>query len=106
MLALTEADADKTIDVVVDDTVEIKLRENATAGYRWTLETIDRLLCSVVTEERHGPDQLIPGAPGIHVWRIKAEHVGDCQIKITYARTWQRGAPPAQTFNVRLRVRI
>ena len=65
MLALTEADADKTIDVAAGDTVEIQLPENATTGYRWTLETIDKSVCKVIADERHGPDKVIPGAPGV-----------------------------------------
>jgi len=105
MMTLTEADADKTVEVAAGDTVEIQLPENVTTGYRWTLKTIDRSICNVVAEERHGPDKIIPGAPGTHVWQLKAARTGDCQIEITYARAWQSGTAPAQTFKVCLRVR-
>jgi len=104
VLTLTEVDADKTVDVAAGNIVEIQLSENATAGYRWTLETIDKSVCKVVAEERHGPDKVIPGASGTHVWRLKAAHAGDCRIEITYRRAWQRDTPPAQTFKLGLRV--
>ena len=52
MLALSEADADKTVAVAAGDTIEIQLPENATAGYRWTLETIDKSVCEVIADER------------------------------------------------------
>ena len=105
MLALTEADADKTVDVAAGDTVEIQLPENATAGYRWMLETIDKSVCEMIADERHGPDKIVPGAPGTHVWRLKAARAGNCRIAIAYRRPWQSDAPPARTFNLGLRVR-
>ena len=105
MLALSEADADKTVAVAAGDTVEIQLPENATAGYRWTLETSDKSVCEVIADERHGPDNLVPGAPGRHVWRLKAAHAGDCKIEIAYRRAWQGDTPPARTFKLGLRVR-
>ncbi len=105
MLKLNETDADKTIEIAADDTVEIRLPENATAGYRWTLQAIDKFICEVIAEERHGPDKVIPGAPGTHVWRLKATHAGDCGIEIAYRRSWQADVPPARTFKLKLRVR-
>jgi inhibitor of cysteine peptidase len=105
MLALSEADADKTVDVVAGDTVEIQLPENATAGYRWTLETIDKSVCELIADERYGPGKLVPGAPGTHIWRLKAAHAGDCKIKIAYRRAWRSDTPPDRTFKLGLRVR-
>ena len=104
MLALTEADSDKTIDVAAGDTVEIQLPENTTTGYRWTLETIDKSFCEVIADERYGPDKVILGASGTHVWRLKAKHAGNCRIEIAYRRAWQRDTPPARTFKLGLRV--
>ena len=104
MLALTEADADKTIEVAAGDTVEIQLSENATTGYHWALETIDKSVCEVIADERHGPDKVILGASGTHVWRLKATHAGNCRIEIAYRRAWQRDTPPARTFKLGLRV--
>lgn len=104
MLALSEADAGKTIDVTAGDIVEIQLPEHATAGYRWTLETIDKSVCELFADERHGPDKIVPGAPGTHVWRLKAARTGDCKITIAYRRAWQSDTPPDRTFRLRLRV--
>jgi inhibitor of cysteine peptidase len=104
MLTVTESDAGKTVDVAAGDTVEIRLPENATAGYRWALETIDRSVCDLIEEERQGPDKVIPGAPGTHVWRLKAARAGDCRIEIVYRRAWQSNRPPARTFKLGLHV--
>jgi inhibitor of cysteine peptidase len=104
MLALNEADTEKTIDVAAGDIIEIQLLENATAGYRWTLETIDKSVCEVIADGRHGPAKVIPGASGTHVWRLKATHAGNCRIEIAYRRAWQRDTPPTRTFKLGLRV--
>lgn len=105
MLALTEADADKTFDLATGDSVEIRLPENATAGYRWTIEAIDNSICDVTADERQAPAKVVPGAPGSHFWRLKALRAGDCRIAIAYRRSWAADAPPAREFKLRLRVR-
>ena len=60
MLTLAESDADKTVDLPAGKTVEIRLPENATTGYRWTIETPDKSVCELVADERHGPEKAIP----------------------------------------------
>ncbi len=86
MLELNETDADKTIELAAGDAVEIRLPENATTGYRWTLQPISKSICEVITEERHGAAEVVPGAPGSHVWQLKAIQAGDCKIEIVYGR--------------------
>lgn len=103
MLALGEADAGKTIELAAGETIEIRLPENASAGYRWTLAPLPG--CELLAEERDAPEKLVPGAPGAHLWRLKATRAGDCPLTIAYRRAWQRQAPPQRTFTITLRVR-
>ncbi len=105
MLELDETEAGKTIELAAGDTVEIRLSENATTGYRWTLRSIDTLICEVVMEERHGAATTVPGASGSHVWQLKAIQAGVCEIEIAYGRPWQADESPARTFKIKLRVR-
>jgi len=103
MLALTEADAGKTVDVAAGDIIEIRLPESATTGYQWKLEAISTPVCEIMTDEGQGPSKVIPGAPGTHTWRLKVARAGECRIEIVYRRGWQTDAPPARTFELELR---
>ena len=103
MLTVGEADAGTTRDIAVGDIVEIRLPENASAGYRWTLEPLTA--CELLADERLAPEKSVPGAPGSHLWRLKAAQAGDCRVTIAYGRSWQRTAPPERLFVVTLRVR-
>jgi predicted secreted protein len=41
MLVLSQTDNDRTVSVRVGDVVRISLPENASTGYRWTIERYD-----------------------------------------------------------------
>ena len=104
MVALTEADAGKTVDLAVGKTVDIHLRENATAGYRWAVKSIDRSVCEIVADERIAPEKAIPGAPGEHRWRLRAGRKGESSLELVYSRPWESQAAPTRVFKLQLRV--
>jgi len=106
MLALTEADAGKTVDVTAGDIVEIRLPESTTTGYQWKLEAITTPVCEMMTEERQAPNKIIPGAPGAHVWRLKIARAGECKIEIGYRRVWEIDVPPTRTFKLELQAHV
>jgi len=106
MPVLTEADTGKTVDLTVGQSIEIRLPENATTGYRWSVKAIDTSVCEIVADERLAPGKIIPGAPGEHRWRLRATHAGACMLQLVYGRSWQSDASPARTFKVRLHVAV
>ena len=104
MAALTEADAGKTVDLTVGKTVDIQLAENATAGYRWAVKSIDRSVCEIVADERIAPEKAVPGAPGEHHWRLQASRKGETLLELVYSRPWESQAAPTRVFKLKLRV--
>jgi predicted secreted protein len=93
-----------TVELTVGETLEIRLTENRTAGYRWQIEARAEPIGSLESdayEAAAGP----PGRGGTRVLSFKAERPGDGEIRLAYRRPWEEGAPPARTFALRVRAR-
>jgi inhibitor of cysteine peptidase len=84
---LREQDAGKTVDVPVGDVIEIRLSENPTTGYRWTIAQSNEKICSIVRDEFIAPVNHVLGAGGEHIWQFRAMAPGDCEIELVYSRS-------------------
>jgi predicted secreted protein len=84
------------------ETIELRLPENRTAGFRWHLQRQGEPICAIEAED-YKPVGTGVGAGGTHSWRIKALAVGTARIELSYARAWEVGKPPAQTFAITIR---
>lgn len=97
VVPLSENDNGRTVSARVGDTFLLRLPENPSTGYRWTV-TVTPGLC--VTSDRHSPSILHRiGAPGTHEWQIRVMQPGDQIISGVYSRPW---APdePGKTFTL------
>lgn len=103
MLLIQQDNNGQTFDTKVGQVFEIRLPENPTTGFRWTV-TADKSACSVVRDEFHSPQPAPPGASGEHTWEFKAVAPGDCEIALSYRRPWQTEGQPAQAFKVHVRI--
>ncbi|MFN7388086.1 protease inhibitor I42 family protein [Brevundimonas sp.] len=93
----------------VGQTLHIALPSNATTGYQWQISGVEG---SVLTPaEPFGDEVVDPHAPGMvgvggqtH-WRLVASRPGSATLTFTYARSWERNTPPAETATYRIVVR-
>lgn len=93
----------------VGQTLHIALPSNATTGYQWQISGVEG---SVLTPaEPFGDEVVDPHAPGMvgvggqtH-WRLVASRAGSATLTFTYARSWERNTPPAETATYRIVVR-
>jgi predicted secreted protein len=93
----------ETVELGIGETLEIRLPENRTTGYRWQIEAGGQAVGSLESdayEAAAGP----PGRGGTRVLSFKAERPGEGEIRLAYRRPWEEGAPPARTFALRVRV--
>lgn len=88
-LVLTEADAGRTVAVAPGVAVQLRLAENPTTGYRWTLTVTPAgcLQASADTFER--PDTAAVGAGGVRVVDIKTSDAPSCELGLAYRRPWE-----------------
>jgi inhibitor of cysteine peptidase len=86
-LVLTEADAGRTVQVAPDTVVHLRLPENPSTGYHWTV-TIAPAECLRVGADRfeRASDSTV-GAGGIRVIEI-AVAVPHCALTLAYRRPW------------------
>lgn len=99
-----ETDNNRTVDIRLDETVRISLRENATTGYRWTVERYDRVLFSELPSEAHYPATAGVGSGGEVVFIFQAKKNGTGDIKLKQWRSWEGDSSAIARFHILLRV--
>jgi inhibitor of cysteine peptidase len=99
-LATAPAGEPMPIAVAVGQDFKVTLPANPTTGYQWGLaKAPDEKLVRLVKSAYKRPDAKLMGAGGDMTWTFKALAEGKTEVKLTYARPWERTEPPAQTTN-------
>ena len=102
MIVIDQNNSGQTIDLPIGQVMELRLAENPTTGYRWTVVADGAPACVVVgdrCERPAGP----PGQGGEHTWQIQGALVGECRIAMQYGRSFQPNSA-AQSFALHVRV--
>jgi inhibitor of cysteine peptidase len=93
----------------VGQTLKIALPGNVTTGYQWQVaETYAEVLSP---DSPFGGEVTDPHAPGMvgvggtSAWRFRAVRPGTVTLTFTYARSWERDTPPAETATYTITVR-
>ena len=90
MLTLAESDADRSIAVAVDDEILVKLAENRTAGYQWSVEASTGGVTVVKSDFEAAADGR-PGAGGQRTFVLRATSTGAGEVRLRYQRSWETG---------------
>jgi inhibitor of cysteine peptidase len=87
--AYTEADSGSTVRAAVGDELTIRLSENASTGYTWTLRQSSglKLLADDLEQPTSSPE--IVGAPGTRVFKLEVTGTGTQLVQAAYHRTWE-----------------
>ncbi len=91
------------VAVVPGDRVVIRVEENATTGYQWSVaRTPDPL--ELESSELALPQAPAPGAAGERRFVFRAHRSGQGELLLTLRRAWEVGESPAATFDVHVTV--
>jgi inhibitor of cysteine peptidase len=104
-LAVSEADAGKTLKLGANTVAAISLAGNATTGYSWSIIKIDGAALESAGDIQYIPDRTRPGmvgSGGTSIARFRAVKAGSSIITLGYARPWEKGTPSIKTFTVTL----
>ena len=101
---LVETDNNRTLDIRLDETVRITLPENATTGYRWTVESYDREFLSELPSEAHYPATTGVGSGGEVTFIFQAKKIGTGDIMLKQWRSWEGDSSAIARFHIQLRV--
>ncbi len=101
---LVQTDTNRTVDIRLTETVRITLPENATTGYRWTVESYDRELLNELPSEAHYPATTRVGSGGEVVFIFQAKKSGSGDIMLKQWRSWEGDSSAIARFHILLRV--
>jgi predicted secreted protein len=88
------------VSVAVGDTLTLRLPENRTTGYVWSLA--ERPPGLVLEDDRSVPGtDTAPGAGGEHLFRWRAEQPGAWRVALRLAREWESAALEERQLTVR-----
>lgn len=89
------------IHVSLSERIVIRLPENATTGYQWSLGELPDLL-KLESNDLRLPEGLASGTGGERVIVLRARDAGIARVALTLRRAWE--AEPIQHFDVSLTI--
>ena len=104
---LTEKNNGDSINLKINDSLEVKLESNPTTGYSWFLnDNVDVTIVSVsdpvfIESEK---DKELVGAGGYEIFIIKAISKGKTSIILNYEIPWEEEVEPIETFEITISV--
>ena len=104
MLLIGESDNGRTVDIRLGESVRINLSENATTGYRWTIDRYDEELIEALSTEAHYPPKTI-GVGGEVSFIFRGKKIGTGEIVLKHWRPWEGDSSVTTRFRIWLRVR-
>jgi len=86
-------------ELVVGETLAIKLPCNPTTGYEWQLKSVSRKIATPVGEVEFQKSEAkgLLGSGGTCVLTLKGVKPGKTKVVLVYRRSWEKGEP-AKTF--------
>ena len=101
MQSLTEADNERTVALRVGESVRLTLPENATTGYRWAIDRLDRDVVEEAGSEAHPSGGAI-GSAGNVTFVFRAKKAGSGEVALKYWRHFEGDASIVKRFRFRL----
>jgi inhibitor of cysteine peptidase len=86
--------------------ITVELKENPTTGYRWTINSIDKVFLQPEADEFLPPDQKGPGAGGLRRFFFHAKSEGSTTLNLINKRAWQRDDQAIDIFTLGVRIVI
>ena len=87
-ISLGTVDNGTTIDAVVGDVIVVRLTENPTTGYRWSLESVEGSLLTIEDDTfvlDSGPPM---GSGGTRQFRFRTTAAGATTLNLKHWREW------------------
>ncbi len=103
MLELDASYNERQMEMPVGEEFEIRLAENPTTGYQWSLQASGEPVCVTLGNVFKGAGEQ-PGRGGSRYWRFQVARAGDANIELVYRRSWERDEKHEEKFVLHVRV--
>lgn len=84
MMVVDEGQSGSAVHLLPGEVLAIRLKENPSTGYRWSVESADGL-----APEDGASSASLPGAAGVREFRFRAVATGPHQLSLKHWRDWQ-----------------
>lgn len=103
---LTEQDNGTDIDLKSGDELIVRLPDNPSTGFNWTVvgEPVPLKLQKSSFHHKTSNGKAL-GSSGISVFQFMTTSRGIANLTLVYRRSWEYNVPPLKTFSVRVNVR-
>lgn len=102
---ITEKDNSSTVMYKANTKFNIALEGNITTGYSWNVASIDTTKINQIgTYEYKSNEGTLIGRPGKFIFKFKTVNKGESFIKFYYARTWETGIAPVDSFKIKVNI--
>lgn len=101
---LTAEDADRTVELVVGDSLTMRLGANPGTGFEWEVTTSDDGVVSLSNQTFDAGGDDGEGSPGQQVLVLTADGPGSTELTFVYRRPWETEVEPERTVTLRLTV--
>jgi predicted secreted protein len=95
----------KTIVLNPSDRLVVSLPGNASTGYFWRIQKLNRRVVKFISRTYVPPSPGKTGSTGKYVLRFRAVAVGTTPLRLAYVQSGNTSAKPAKTFRVSLTVK-
>ncbi len=92
--------------LMLSDTLCIRLAENPTTGYSWTVNRHDSSMLRIVRKEyqiEKNRETLVGAGGEMLMWFVPLQK-GSTTLRLIYHRSWEKEIPPVQTFEIDLEI--
>jgi predicted secreted protein len=104
-ITVTKADKDQTVKVGTGGQVILRLSWSPGTGYDWMLTKNDPSALRQEGEASSEPaKQPMPGAPEVRIFHFKALKAGATALEFQSRRSFEKEAPPMESFGVRVEI--
>ncbi|WP_395696690.1 protease inhibitor I42 family protein [Methylocella sp.] len=100
---MTEADDGGEVPARVGSAIVLRLPENPTTGYSWTLEPFDAELVEVEQGPFTAKSGMV-GAGGEAIWTIRPREAGTATISLKLWRPWEGEPSVVKRFGATLKI--
>lgn len=99
MVTLTESDDGRILPLAVGATIEVRLAENATTGYSWTIDQLDAAILVPSRQESDYRAAAI-GSGGTAVFRAIVRSAGTSRLTLKLLRPWEGDSAIIKRFGI------
>jgi inhibitor of cysteine peptidase len=101
MLEVNEAHNGSELEMGVGESLELRISENPTTGYRWQVQSPGNPVLHLM-QESYEPAREGYGSGGVRCWVFRSVLAGIAHLELERRRSWERQA--VETFKVTIRV--